>query len=177
MVDSEAVISTPKGKGQSKGCDNVCGIICSVCRSPMSVSNCMASGDEDEVADTPEGDENARGVGNRDGGSDSGSGSGDPRSVTKTRCGHFFHKACLLEVKIRKAECPMCRSQLTPVSNPATVATAIETQSLQPSSMRDAVIHASIRARNAVRRSLELQQRNRELEEQQSAYRLLISAQ
>ena len=59
----------------------------------------------------------------------------------------------------------MCRSQLTPVSNPATVATAIETQSLQPSSMRDAVIHASIRARNAVKRSLELQRMRREQDE------------
>ena len=77
-----------------------------------------------------------------------------PASVIKTKCGHYFHKRCLLETKMRKANCPNCRAPLTPVTNPITVATAIQREELFSSSISDAVIHASHRGRNAVRLAL-----------------------
>ena len=83
-----------------------------------------------------------------------------PASVTKTRCGHYFHKRCLLETKLRKPECPMCRAPITPITNPTTVNSALLMQSedLFASNMRDAVIHASHRGRNAVRAALQRQE-------------------
>ena len=166
MVGNEQNLGmhTPKAKEES------CDYTCSVCRSPMSVSKCLAFGPDENGPEAEEnaGEDNTGNIHDR---------SNYSCSVIKTRCGHFFHNQCLLEVKIRKAECPMCRSQLTPVSNPQTVAAAIVTQSLQPSSMRDAIIHASIRARNAVKRSLELQQRREQEEQQAMPVVMSISAQ
>ena len=86
-----------------------------------------------------------------------------------TKCGHVFHSSCLLETKIRKPECPMCRTKLTPITNPLLVSSTMEREAedgdnFQATYMRDAVIHASHRGRNAVRASLERQRITREKE-------------
>ena len=146
------------------------GHCCSVCWSPLSESKVSRLMEDDESPEqSPEDEEGVvspvENTSVEMSSSASGASSGSPRSLTKTKCGHLFHKRCLLEVKIRKPECPNCRCALTPVSNPQTVPAALSTQSLQPSSMRDAVVHASIRARNAVKRSLELQRLRREQDE------------
>ena len=88
------------------------------------------------------------------------------KKVTRTKCGHIFHEKCLLETKIRKPECPYCRHPLTPILNPAVVATAMENETLQPTTRRDAIIHASIRARNAVLRANARREREREREKE-----------
>ena len=81
------------------------------------------------------------------------------RKVVKTKCGHSFHDACLMQVKVRKAECPYCRTPLTPILNPGAVSVAMENESLPSTTRRDAIIHASIRARNAVLRANEQRMR------------------
>lgn len=151
---------------------------CSVCWSPLSHSKVSALL-RDEIKRDQANPEDEEGVAVCTESVDtrvSSGDSGNPRSLTKTKCGHLFHKGCLLEVKIRKPECPNCRCALTPVSNPQTVPAALEMQSLQPSSMRDAVIHASIRARNAVKRSLELQRMRREQDERAALNRSIAPA-
>lgn len=35
-----------------------------------------------------------------------------------TKCKHVFHKACLKEAKYKNSSCPLCRTALTPNSNP-----------------------------------------------------------
>ena len=81
-----------------------------------------------------------------------GSGSAEkPSSVTKTKCGHVFHRRCLMESKIRNAQCPNCRAPLTPITNPTAVITEIGQSDF---GIRASIIHASHRARNAVRAAL-----------------------
>ena len=78
-----------------------------------------------------------------------------PASVTKTKCGHVFHRRCLMESKMRSAQCPNCRAPLTPITNPTAVTTEIERSGFSTSTaIHDAIIHASHRARNAVRAAL-----------------------
>jgi len=96
------------------------------------------------------------------------------KSTTQTRCGHIFHTKCLMETKLRKAECPNCRCQLTPITDPLHVSSAMQADpALYTSSLRDAVIHAAHRGRNAVRLALEARlclaeaQRKREEEQEQ----------
>ena len=178
-VDNAIFPMTPDVKRAPEGL-----VSCSVCWSPLNMEKCRALllQDEEDQEDRQQNsssssgssssssthgaeeescgcDENSSSSSSSTAPSSSSSGGG--RSVTKTRCGHLFHKRCLLEVKIRKAECPNCRCELTPVSNPQTVPAALEAASLQPSSLRDAVIHAAMRGRNAVRRKMELEERRR----------------
>jgi hypothetical protein len=101
------------------------------------------------------------------------------RSVTKTKCGHIFHKKCLLETKLRKAECPNCRTQLTPITNPITIHNAMNRDrnrddrvddvqnDLFQANLTDAVIHAAHRGRNAVRAKLLEQERLQQQQQQQ----------
>ena len=41
---------------------------------------------------------------------------GHQRLRVVTKCQHAFHQSCLEQVKTRKAECPNCRAQLTPIA-------------------------------------------------------------
>ena len=90
------------------------------------------------------------------------------KSTTQTRCGHMFHTKCLMETKLRKPECPNCRCQLTPITDPLYVSSAMqEDPELYNSSLRDAVIHAAHRGRNAVRAAIEAREAAKVREEQE----------
>ena len=128
---------------------------CSVCWSPLSRLECRElfgdQGDEDST--------NRVNNCNYDINYDKESRDRPGRKVVKTKCGHSFHDACLMQVKVRKAECPYCRTPLTPILNPGAVSVAMENESLPSTTRRDAIIHASIRARNAVLRANEQRMR------------------
>ena len=90
------------------------------------------------------------------------------KSTTQTRCGHIFHTKCLMETKLRKPECPNCRCQLTPITDPLHVSSAMqEDPELYTSSLRDAVVHAAHRGRNAVRAAMEAREAAKVREEQE----------
>lgn len=132
--------------------------VCSICWSPCAL-DMMASVDEETQGSaiaTPERIPDAKN-------DESKSLTGRKKKALRTKCGHTFHENCLFETKLRKNECPNCRNSLTPISNPL----AMVCQEIQPASFRDAVIHRSTTAREAVRRKLELQQQQR-LQLQQS---------
>jgi len=110
----------------------------------------------------------------------------------RTRCKHTFHKQCLLDAKLQhKSECPCCRSLLTPPPTSAflhydtarTTTTVSGTSGSTPyfnadmhytSSMagmmavsRNAIVAASSRGRDAVRRSLQLRHLQQQNQQQQ----------
>lgn len=104
-------------------------------------------------------------------------------TVVRTRCHHVFHRQCLLDAKLRhKSECPCCRSLLTPPPASAFVNTVDDNQrtggqiggshinSIPTGSIsigvlgmntvnRHAIIAASSRGRDAVRRRMQEQLR------------------
>lgn len=99
---------------------------------------------------------------------------GKKKKALRTKCGHTFHENCLFETKLRKNECPNCRNLLTPISNPL----AMVCQEIQPTSFRDAVVHRSTTAREAVRRKLALQQQQRlQLQRSQMSHQVQAQAQ
>ena len=129
---------------------------CSVCWSPLSRLECreLFGGQDGEISSDC-------GVSEDKSEENSGENSGEKsREISTTKCGHRFHEACLMQVKMRKAECPYCRAPLTPILNPGVVASALESESLPSTTRRDAIIHASIRARNAVLRANEQRMRS-----------------
>ena len=126
---------------------------CSVCWSPLSrlEGRELFGGQNGEISSDSGVSEDKSG---ENSGENSEENSGEKsREVITTKCGHRFHEACLMQVKVRKAECPYCRAPLTPILNPGVVAAAMESESLPSTTRRDAIIHASIRARNAVLRA------------------------
>ena len=139
---------------------------CSVCWSPLCKDAINLFPDSAESGSTPQKDAHED-----SGDFETGDGEGESkkekkqkkeREVITTKCGHVFHSSCLLETKIRKPECPMCRAKLTPITNPLLVSSHMtmdsqesDTDNFQATYMRDAVIHASHRGRNAVRLALE----------------------
>jgi len=95
------------------------------------------------------------------------------KTTTQTRCGHVFHTTCLMETKLRKPECPNCRCQLTPITDPLHVSNAMqEDPALYTSSLRDAVIHAAHRGRNAVRAAIEAREARKRQGEEKERQRL-----
>ncbi len=62
--------------------------------------------------------------------------------VVETKCKHVFHQQCLEEAKSRIAKCPLCRSELSPTTIP---------NNFISRNMRESVIAAAQRGRNAVR--------------------------
>ena len=138
---------------------------CSVCWSPLSrLESRELFGDQSDEDDTDRvvsrGEDGINGGLSSCENDDKESGGRVERKVIKTKCGHSFHEACLMQVKVRKAECPYCRAPLTPILNPGVVASALESESLPSTTRRDAIIHASIRARNAVLRANEQRMRS-----------------
>ena len=114
----------------------------------------------------------------------------------ETRCKHVFHKKCLLAAKLQhKSECPCCRNLLTPPPTSAFLNldtangpiahdqglsvvsgqyTSYITGAQYPSSMagmqavsRHAIIAASSRGREAVRRSLQQRYQHQQQHQQQ----------
>ena len=68
----------------------------------------------------------------------------------------MFHKVCLKEALNIAASCPLCRTDLTPNSNPKPIHSPIETIT-NPSNTYNAdnpIVQAAQRARNAVRQQL-----------------------
>ena len=166
----KATSSACHGEGEGEGVHPTC----SVCWSPMNAkfignmstpvnsSSSSSSGSSGAATCTCVGDtENAE-----NNIENSHANTKKPASVTKTRCGHYFHKRCLLETKLRKPECPMCRAPITPITNPTAVTSGLLMQSeeLFASSMRDAVIHASHRGRNAVRAAMQRREEQERVE-------------
>jgi len=62
--------------------------------------------------------------------------------VVETKCKHVFHQQCLEEAKARIAKCPLCRTELSPSNIP---------NSFISRNMRESVVAAAQRGRNAVR--------------------------
>ena len=62
--------------------------------------------------------------------------------VVETKCKHVFHQQCLEEAKSRIAKCPLCRTELSPTTIP---------NNFISRNMRESVVAAAQRGRNAVR--------------------------
>ena len=73
-------------------------------------------------------------------------GSEDKKGLCETKCKHCFHKKCLDSAKEIKAECPLCRFELTPPEGTC--------KFLAPAAVRSAITGAASRARNAVRAAM-----------------------
>lgn len=91
--------------------------LCSVCLSPF-CDPCTGEGTRRFASNL--GFEDFDGDGDGEGGmvgEDSGNCNkqGPSGVLVTTRCNHTFHSRCLDQVKSRKAECPNCRTSLTPL--------------------------------------------------------------
>lgn len=83
------------------------------------------------------------------------------RVVVVTRCKHQFHDKCLIGTKQRKAECPYCRTALTPLTSDQQMQVARSPSDRPPprlafmqpgtATMQRHIVQAASRAREAVR--------------------------
>jgi len=75
--------------------------------------------------------------------------------VVTTRCRHKFHCSCLLQSKLKgKIECPMCRAKLTPPHQSTIESILGANDGPSQSLIRETIIQASRRGREAVRLAL-----------------------
>jgi hypothetical protein len=153
-------VETPKRKDHTINCDN-----CSICWSPLCKPVTLFTEVQAEenigIKETEDAIEEPKTYTDQENLSDNHI--AQKINTTQTKCGHTFHTKCLLETKLRKAECPNCRCALTPITDPLHVSTAMYTDpTLFTSSLRDAVIHAAHRGRNAVRAAMQAREAERE---------------
>ena len=125
---------TPKGASLLK---ILKGDLCAVCLSPLVKEerqrDCSADCGSDSLRDSSNCDV---------------LGSEDNKGLCETKCKHCFHKKCLDSAKAMKAECPLCRFELTPPEGTS--------KFLAPAAVRSAITSAATRARNAVRAAISM---------------------